>query len=211
MSKFSKGVTFGTNDFISAAKLHALIDTAIASSDGFPGTPTLYDIIMSDITSGVRAFHVQDSPSGPVTNDLRVGSDGMLDRYDGAAFVDLTTDFLSLTNTSVAWTLVTGTPVVADAASASSCHIWTGPGSCPEPLGVAVTVAGPGVAANIQFRGIAPVRILANSVAVEDFLVVAAQGATALTRTNTSVNSDVLGICIAAEFGSGVALALLTR
>lgn len=209
MGKFSRGITFAEHDYVSAAKLYALIDTAIASSDAFPGSPTLYDIVMGDLAT-VRAFHTASSPSSPATNDLRVGSDGALDRYNGTTWEDLTDDYTYLVNTA-AFTLVTGTPVTPDPASAVSCQLWAGSGVCFEPLGISAGVFGNGVTAKIQIRGIAPVRLNSPlSVAINDHLRIAAAGATGLSTTST-VTSDVLGILIRADVdsplsGNGIAI-----
>ena len=89
MARLSRGITLTPNDYVTQAKLHALIDTAIAAADAFPGTPTLYQVVMGDLLS-TRAIHVAASPASPATNDLAVGSDGLLDIYNGSAFVDLT-------------------------------------------------------------------------------------------------------------------------
>lgn len=209
MARFSRGITLAEHEYITAAKLYALIDTAIAAADAFPGTPSLYDIVMGDLAT-VRAIHTAASPSSPATNDLRIGSDGYLDRFDGSTWQDLVNDYTFLVNTA-AFTLVTGTPVVPDPASAVSCQLWAGSGPCFEPLGISAGVFGNGVTARIQIRGIAPVRLNSPlTVAINDHLRIAAPGATALSSTST-VTSDVLAMLIRADVdsplsGNGIAI-----
>lgn len=213
MGKLSKGITFSVNDYVTAAKLYALIDTAVAASDAFSGTPSLYDIVMGDLTS-MRAIHVANSPSSPATNDLMIGSDGFFDRWDGSAWVDLTNDFLFLLNNNASFTLVTGTPVVVDVASPSGCKQYPGPGVCFEPTGVSMGVYGPGVTAQIQVKGVALVRCNSPGVVgLDNHLRIPAAGATQLSATS-SVLSDVLGIVVGGDSNSiisGVFQAVLTH
>ncbi len=213
MAKLSRGITFAANDYITAAKLHALIDTAIAQADAFPGVPTIYDVVMGDFASGVRAFHTAASPASPASNDLAVGSDGLLDRYTGSTWVDLASDFITLVNNS-SFTLVTGTPVVADATSGSNCNLWAGSGVCPEPLGISTGVAAPSANATLQIRGLARCRVNSPlTVAVGDHLRIGAAGATALSSTN-SVLTDVLAMVVQADVDSplsGNVLAVLVH
>ena len=212
MGKLSRGITFKTNSHVTQAMLHALIDTAVAASDAFPGTPTLYDIVMADLLT-VRAFDVEDAPTAPATNDMKVGSDGFLDVYDGAAWQDLTNDYIYLLNNSGS-AVATGNPVVADATAANKCRLWFGQGVCFEPLGVAITAAAHGATLKVQIRGIAPV-FVNNGIGtpVDSFLNIAAFAATGLSST-TSGLSDVLGIVVAVDAAnpsSGNALALLVH
>ena len=197
MARLSRGITFSQNDYVTQAKLHALIDTAIASADAFPGAPTLYQVVMGDLLS-VRAFHVAASPASPATNDLAVGSDGLLDIYDGAAFVDLTKNVQPFINNHGSWTLVTGTPVVCDPSASGCCTLNSTAGAFPDPLGVCQSVAGPGVTAMIAIRGMC-FALVNNSLAVGigAHLSLNNAGATMLTGT-TSVQSDVLAF---ASFG----------
>jgi hypothetical protein len=185
-------MTFTTNDYISAARLHALIDTAIAAGDAFPGTPTLYGIVMGDFVAGLKAFHLVDSPSSPATNELQVGSDGLLNKYDGSNFVDLTSNLAYYVNNS-AITLTTGTPVVPDPASATGCNIYAQAGTCPDPLGISQTVCAPGATASIAVRGpcIAAVYTAILVSSEGDHLSLQGAGATMLTKT-TSVGTEVM-------------------
>lgn len=200
MAKLSRGITFGPSDFYSAAKFHALVDTAVAAADAFPGTPSLYDVVMGDL-SATRAIHTASSPSSPSTNDLAVGADGELDRWDGAAWVDLAGNSMFLLNGS-AITLVTGTPVVADADLATTCKLYGSAGTCPDPLGVSVIVTAPGATAQIQIHGIAPVRINSPiTVAVGDFLSITSAGATALTKSSL-VDNGVLAVVVQTDTAS---------
>lgn len=192
MGKLSRGITFTPTDYVTQAKLHALIDTAIAAADGFPGTPTLYDIVFGDLLN-CRPIHVAGTPASPATNDLAIGSDGKLDIYNGAAFQDLTTNVYPFINSHSTWTLVTGTPVVVDPAAAGSCTLNSTAGAWPDPLGLCQTVAGPGVTAMIAVRGIA-FGLINNPtlVAIGGHVSIQNAGCTMLTGTS-SVMSDVLG------------------
>lgn len=214
MAKLARGITYAENEYITAAKLHALVDTAIAAADGFPGTPDLYDIIFGNFVANVRPFHTASSPSSPAANDLAVGSDGKLEVYSGSAFVDVYKEFIHLINGS-AITLTTGTPVVADAASAANCAIWGGPGLCADMLGISMTVCAPSATAQIQLHGPCFVRINSPlSVPGDSRLVLTGAGATMLTRTLTSLSSDVVAMVIQtdnADPTSGKAYAMLVR
>jgi hypothetical protein len=186
MGKLSRGITYQANEHITAAKLYALIDTAVAQADAFPGSPSLYDVVMGDLLS-TRAIHVASSPSSPTTNDLAVGSDGLLDRYTGSTWVDLD-------------------PGVT--------FFVTGSGICPEPLGVSTGVYAPSATASIRTTGLAYVRVNSPlSVGVDAHLNIAAAGATALSSTSSS-KTDVLAIVVAADTASplsGNALAILVH
>lgn len=212
MAKLSPGITLSTNDFLTLAKLYALIDTAIAAADAYPGTPTLFDIVMGDLDS-VRAIGTVAAPSSPATNDLTVGTDGMLDRYDGAAWDDLAVDYIYEINNS-AITLVTGTPLVLDTSAAGKCNLWATAGVCYEPFGVSGSVCAPGATAKVMTQGLQHVRINSPlSTPTDSHLRIAAAGATALTLT-TSVQSDVLAIVVQTDTVSplsGVCLALLVH
>jgi len=191
MGKFSRGITFTPNDYVTQAKLHALIDTAIASADAFPGTPTLYQVVMGDLLS-TRAIHVAATPASPTTNDLAVGSDGLLDVYNGSAFVDLTKNVYPFINNHGSWTLVTGTPVVVDPSGSGMCTLNSVALAFPDPLGVCQSVAGPGVTAMIAVRGMC-FALVNNSIAVGigTHLSLSNAGATMLSGS-ISVQSDVL-------------------
>jgi hypothetical protein len=212
MGKLSRGISYQSNESLAIAKLYALIDTAIAAGDAFPGSPSIYDIVMGDLTT-VRAIHTASSPASPATNDLAVGSDGLLDRYTGSAWVDLTEDVIYLVN-NASFTLITGTPVIADAASAANCNLWNTAGICPEPLGLSMGVFPNGATAAIRIHGIGIARVNSPiSVAVSDHLRIAAQGATALSSTS-SVLTDVLAIVVQSDVDSplsGNVLVALTR
>ena len=212
MGKLSRGITFQTNSRVTQAMLHALVDSATAAADAFPGTPTLYDIVMGDLST-IRAFGQENSPSSPATNDLTVGSDGYLDRYDGSGWVDLTTDYRYLLNGS-AITLATGNPVTGDPSSVANCKLWAGPATCYEPLGVCQTVAAPGATASIAVRGFAVARINNPlAVGVNSHLSIQAAGATGLTLS-TSSRSDVLGIVVQTDTAnptSGYCLMAITH
>ena len=211
MGKLSRGITFQTNSYVTQAKLHALIDSVIAAADAFPGAPTIYDIVMADLLT-VRAFDVEDAPTAPATNDMKVGSDGFLDVYNGTAWQDITTDYIYLLNNS-GITLATGNPVVGDPSGADKCRLWPNSGVCYEPLGVNVTISAPGATATIQVRGIAPVFVnLFSFPATDSHLRIPAAGATGLSST-TSVLSDVLGIVVATDANSSTPymLAMLTH
>lgn len=213
MGKLSRGITYQPNEYITAAKLYALIDTAIAQADAYPGVPSLYDVVMGDLLS-TRAFHVAASPASPATNDLMVGSDGLLDRWSGSAWADLAVDFVYFVN-NTGITLVTGTPVVADAASAANVKLLANSvGPTPDPLGVSMGVYANGATAAIQTRGLALVRVNSPlTVAVNDHLNIPVAGATALSST-ASIQNDVLGIVVQTDVDSplsGVALAILVH
>ena len=212
MAKLSPGITFASNEYLTIAKLYALIDTAIAAADAYSGTPTLYDIVMGDLDT-VRAIGTVASPSSPATNDLTVGTDGMLDRYTGSAWADLAVDFVYLIN-NTAFTFVTGTPVVIDTSAVGNCKLWNTTGVCYEPFGVSGTVCAPGATATVKTQGIAHVRI--NNpiiVGVDSFLRIASANATALSLTG-SVQSDVLAIVVQNDLAnvlSGICLAMLVH
>jgi hypothetical protein len=167
---------------------------------------------MGDLLS-TRAIHVASSPSSPTTNDLAVGSDGLLDRYTGSTWVDLDPGVTFFVNAG-AFTLVTGTPVSSDPSSAANCALWTGSGICPEPLGVSTGVYAPSATASIRTTGLAYVRVNSPlSVGVDAHLNIAAAGATALSSTSSS-KTDVLAIVVAADTASplsGNALAILVH
>lgn len=197
MANLSRGITFSSNEQMTPAKLHALIDTATAASDAFPGTPAIYNVAQSDLSAS-RAIHVASSPSSPATNDIAVGSDLKLDRYDGAAWVDLTTTILNLVNISSV-TLVTGTAVIADPASAANCTIWSTAGTCYDVIGVSTTVCAPNATAAIQISGIAPAKIVnILGTSVGSSVRIATANASLMVST-TSVLNDVIGFVVSAD------------
>lgn len=218
MAKFSKGYTFYSNEGLSQEKLHSLIDTAIATQNtDRPGTPQIYDIGTNDLASPLRAIHTASSPSSPASNDLAVGSDGQLDVYDGAAFQDLSVNFMYLIN-NTSFTLVTGSPVAPDYASAANCKLWTGTGICYEPLGVSMGVFAPSATAKIQTSGVAMARINNPfTVGAGDRLGILAAGATALSKLTAappSEKTEILAICYQIDTASalsGICLALLVH
>ena len=198
MAKLSPGITFATNDYVTIAKLYALIDTAVAAADAYPGSPTLFDVVMSDLDT-VRAIGTVAAPSSPATNDLTVGTDGMLDRYDGAAWVDLAVDFIYLIN-SGSFTLVTGTPVVIDTSASGKCMLWGTAGVCYEPFGISAGVFAPNATAQIRTQGICPVSVPSSlTLSLGSKLRIAALGATNLSSTGTET-SDVLATIVKIDF-----------
>lgn len=212
MGKLSPGITFATNDFVTIAKLYALIDTAIAAADSYPGTPTLFDVVMGDLDA-IRAIGTVASPSSPATNDITVGADGRLDLYDGSGWVDLATDYVHLINGS-SITLVTGTPVVIDPSAVGTCNIWSTAGVCYEPFGVSGTVVAPSVTAQIMTQGIVHVRINSPiTVSTGSALRIASANATALSAGGAE-STDVLAIVAQVDSEnvlSGVCLGLLVH
>jgi len=210
MAKLTPGLSLAQNEYLTIAKLYALIDTTIAAADGLPGLPTLYDVVMADLDT-VRAIHVATSPSSPATNDLMVGTDGYLDRWNGSAWVDVGNDPLYLINSS-AFTLVTGTPLVADETSATKCKLWDGVGACYRPLGVSAGVCAQNATATVITDGFALIRVPFPT-AKDSHVRIAAHGATALSTAALS-DSSILAIVVQTDNAnplSGVALAKLVH
>lgn len=183
MAKIARGISYAENEYITAAKLHALVDTAIAAADGFPGTPDLYDIVFLNFVANVKPFHTASSPASPAANELAVGADGKIDRYTGAAWADPYQEFVYYVNGS-AITLTTGTPVVADVSSMANCTTWGGPGACPDVLGISMTACAPSATAQIQMHGTCVVRLSHSPLAVTPGFAVAlyTAGATMMSR-----------------------------
>jgi len=151
LANLTRGITFTVNDFVTAAKLHALIDSAIAGADGFPGTPSLYNVDTPSLAAATRLIATV-TPGSPAAGDLLVGSDGLLDIYDGAAFVDPSPDFIYLVNGNLI-TLATGTPVVLNRANAGQCLIHGSAGTAPDPFGVTLEQIAPSATGPVAFRG----------------------------------------------------------
>lgn len=151
MANLARGMTFTTNDYLTAARLHALIDTAIANGDAFPGVPALYGVDSVSMATGVRGI-ATTTPGAPLSGDLLVGTDGEIDAFDGAAFVNQSPDFIYLVN-SGSITLATGTPVVLDRTVAGNCRIHEQAGTAPDPFGVTLERINPSATGAVAFRG----------------------------------------------------------
>lgn len=151
MATLTKGYTFTEHERVTVAALHALVESA-----------TLNNVANADLVAGLRIIN-SATPGSPITGDMLIGSDYLLDLYYSGAFNGQPDGSvaLTLTNNSAA-TINQGCPVVISPGDPTKFKLMSEFASRLYPLGVAAANIGIGVSGSIVVNGYGYIRMRGN-------------------------------------------------
>ena len=158
MGTITPGYSFTEHERPSPTTLHALIESA-----------ALNNVVNDDLASGVRIAH-SATPGSPITGDLLIGSDFLLDLYYSSAFNGQPSEALSLTlQNDSASSALKGCPVVLSPAVPSRFKLMSEFSSRLYPIGVTEGIIAAASSGSVALQGTALVRVL-GTFATGDFI-----------------------------------------
>lgn len=198
MATITRTQSFAVDEFLTAAKIHSIIDTS-----------TVAGIVRADLASSLKAVTVGAAePSTPATGELWFdtspgGNQGVLNEFDGARFRPIATGFLG--HYPGAGTIDAGSLVKLDATALTDARIPVNFTSSEddEPIGVAIKQMTPSApTAPIITRGkvFAAKKATGASTAIGDGL--------GPSTTNGGAKSTTVGSWGVSKGGSVIAIAL---
>lgn len=149
MATLTPGYVFGKT--LSAAKLHQFIDDAY-----------LVGVAQADLSAGLRLLN-KSTPAAPIAGDVRVGSTGLLEFYNGATWLTQEADNVAITLTNGHSTQLLKGDVVVPKKTALNTFTIASVNRTPDVLGVLAENIAAGANGLVYLRGLVQANVQATT------------------------------------------------